>query len=192
MRDWGFVPSAAELAVVKDAQTAFRERWESIRPPFQATFNGAIEDVHALDYMDYEGIEFPAPGLELAALVCGEVVRRAAGLEWVITYRGDWFIASQEECPASVAICPLARLHELACAGAPASAKHHWFVQRAALDCLLTSGREREPAIGQLIDREDGYLARLQDLLQRLHEAGDPGQADKGGRVRRRRNRRRR
>ena len=80
MRDWGFVPSAAELAVVKDAQAAFSERWESIRPPFQARFNGGIDDVRALDYMDYEGIEFPAPGLERAALVCGEVVlaRRAS------------------------------------------------------------------------------------------------------------------
>jgi hypothetical protein len=64
MRHWGYQPSPAELEAVSAAQKAFRDRWESIRPPFQAAFDGTIADAHAIDYMDYEGIDFPHPALE--------------------------------------------------------------------------------------------------------------------------------
>jgi hypothetical protein len=168
MRHWGFAPSPAELAAVKAAQDAFRDRWESIRPPFPVAFDGTIEEVHAIDYMDYESIEFPHPRLEISALVCGEVVRRAAGLEWVISYRGDWFIAPPEDSIASVAICPLARLHELECGGLPRSARHLWFVQKAALECLLECGPDREPMIRKLLEGRDYYLDHLQNSLERL------------------------
>lgn len=172
MRDWGFRPSPAELAAVEQAQTAFRDRWESISPPFPAAFNGAIEDVNALDYMEYEGIDFPVPRLECSALVCGEVVRRAADLEWVVSYRGDWFVASPDQSLASVAICPLARLHELECGGSPSSEKHLWFVQEAAIECLLPCGPEGEPMIRALLGDCGGYVAHLQNALERLQNPG--------------------
>jgi hypothetical protein len=111
MRSWGFLPSPEELQSVTAAMTAFRERWASIQPPFPAAFDGTIADVRALGYLSYEGIEFPEGGIEAAALVCGEVLRRAAGLEWVISYRGDWFVASPEGRWPAIAICPGARLH---------------------------------------------------------------------------------
>jgi hypothetical protein len=179
MRHWGYQPSPAELAAVNAAQMAFRDRWESIRPPFQAAFDGTIQDAHAIDYMDYEGIDFPLPGLEGSAMVCGEVVRRAAGLEWVISYRGDWFVASQEESLARVAICPLARLHELECGGPPM--KHLWFVQRAALECLLPCGPEREPMIRELLDGRDYYVAHLQNSLERLLSSSRSAEHNKQG-----------
>ena len=182
MRHWGFLPSPAELAAVTAAQKAFRDRWESIRPPCSTTFDGTIQDVHALDYMDYEGIDFPLPGLEGSALVCGEVLRRAAGLEWVISYRGDWFVASREESSGPVAICPLARLHELECGEPPGGMKHLWFVQRAALECLLPCGPEREPMIRELLAGSGDYVAHLQNSLERSQNPSRSAEHGKQGR----------
>ncbi len=119
MPSWGFPASPEDLACVPAAAKAYRDKWASIRPPFPAEFDGTVADAHALDYMQYEGIGFPQGGVETAAMVCGEVLRRAAGLEWVISYRGDWFVASREEDWPAIAICPLARLHEIECGGVP-------------------------------------------------------------------------
>ncbi len=169
MRDWGYLPSQSELAAVATAQKAFRDRCESKKLPYSVAFDGSIDDVDALDYMVYEGIGFPSPALENSAFICGEVVRRAAALEWVISYRGDWLIASPEEGFSSIAICPLARLHELECAGGPTRAvKHLWFVQQAALECLLCCGAEREPMIRELLAGDGDYLTHLQSSLERL------------------------
>jgi hypothetical protein len=171
MRNWGFLPSPGELAKVTAALQSFRERWASIRPPFPAAFDGTIADVHALDYMNYEGINFPLAGIEGSALVCGEVVRRAAGLEWVISYRGDWFIASPEESWPTVALCPLARLHEIECGGAPQFGMHLWFVQKAAFECLLLCGPERQPIIRELLDGDGDYLEWVEKTLESLRRS---------------------
>jgi hypothetical protein len=169
MRDWGYLPSPSELEAVTTAQKAFRDRCESKQLPYSIAFDGSIDDVDALDYMVYENIQFPSPALENSAFVCGEVVRRAAALEWVISYRGDWLIASPEESFSSIAICPLARLHELECAGGPARAvKHLWFVQQAVLECLLPCGPEREPMIRELLQDGGEFVSHLQSSLERL------------------------
>jgi len=168
MRNWGFVPSAQDLVAVTATLQSFRERWASIRRPFPAEFDGKIADVHALDYMEYEGIAFPGPGIEGSAMVCGEVIRRAADLEWVISYRGDWFVASREESWRTIAICPLARMHEIECGGAPQFGKHLWFVQRAAVECLLLCGPEREPMFRKLLDEGGDYLDRLEKTMETL------------------------
>jgi hypothetical protein len=184
MRDWGFLPSPEELAPLGDALRAFRERWASIRPPFPATFDGTIADVRALDYMDYEGIDSPRPGIEAPAMICGEVIRRAAGLEWVISYRGDWFIASPEESRPAIAVCPLARLHEIECGGGPRSGKHLWLVQRAAFECLLLRGPEREAAIRELLDVGGEYLGRMEETLEALRLSDRSEQHSRGNRGR--------
>jgi hypothetical protein len=176
MRDWGYRPPPSELAPVATAQKAFRDRCGSKQLPYSVAFDGSIDDVDVLDYMVYEGIEFPSPALESSAFVCGEVVRRAAALEWVISYRGDWLIASPEESSSSIAICPLARLHELECCGGPTRAvRHLWFVQQAALECLLRCGSEREPMIRELLQEDGEYLTHLQSSLERLQNP-DPSE----------------
>jgi hypothetical protein len=168
MRNWGFLPSPQELLLVTATLQALRERWASIRAPFPVAFDGTIADVRALDYMDYEGIDIPQAGIESSAMVCGEVIRRAAGLEWVISYRGDWFVASHEEDWPAVAICPLARLHEIECGGVPQFGKHLWFVQQAACECLSFCGPEREPMIREILDGGSEYLERLETMLEVL------------------------
>lgn len=173
MSQWCFRPSPEQLAAVTAAQEAFRAKCASIRLPFGAEFDGTIEDVHAVDYMEYEGLDFPACGLEAAAFVCGEVLRRAAGLEWVISYRDGWFVASENEARSPVVICPLARLHELECSGVPQFGKHLWFLQEAAFECLLRCGPERETTIRELLDDEGEYL----DYVKRTLEALWPGRS---------------
>jgi hypothetical protein len=177
MRDWGFVPGPEELAAVRAAADAFRARWESIRPPFHAAFDGSLTDIHALDFMTYEGINLPPGGIESAALVCGEVLRRAADLEWVISYRGDWFVASPELRDPNIAICPFARLHEIECGGPRGSGMYAWFIQKAAFDCLLRgeTGTEREPALRALMEDAESYLGRVEWLLDRLGRPLPPG-----------------
>jgi hypothetical protein len=174
MRSWCSPTSPEEIASIEDTLRAFREAWASIRPPFPAAFDGTLADVRALDYMDYEGIDFPQPGIESPALICGEVLRRAAGLEWVISYRGDWFVASPEDRWPAVAICPLARLHEAECNGAPQFGKYLWLVQRAAFECLLICGLERAPMIRELLDVEGEYLEGVERTLEALRRPSRP------------------
>ena len=168
MQDWGFAPSEKELEAVQVAATAFRDKWASIKPPFPAVFDGTIADVHALDYMEYEGIGFPQGGIEAAAIVCGEVIRKAASLKWVISYRGDWFVASEGETYAAIAICPLARLHEIECGGAPQFGKYRWFLERAAFECLLAGDPAREPFIRKLLKADGEYVERVERTLLAL------------------------
>ena len=178
MRNWGFQPSREELADFTAPLQAFREKWSSIKPPFPASFDGQIADVLALDYMEYEGIALPKCTIKASAMVCGEVLRRAAGLEWVISYRGDWFVASQEQCEPALAICPLARLHELECGAAPQTGRHLWLVQRAAFECLMHCAPERVPMIRALLHDDGGdgdYLERVEKTLEalRAHDRSD-------------------
>ncbi len=168
MRDWGFPPSPDDLAAVAAAATLYRDHWASIRPPFPAVFDGSITDIEALDYMAYESVEPPGGGIEPAAMVCGEVLRLAAGLEWVISYRGDWFVASGEDAFHDIAICPLARLHELECRWRGVTEMHTRFIQQAAFDCLLFLEGEEERRVREIIESSGRYLESVERTLQRL------------------------
>jgi hypothetical protein len=154
-----------------------------IQPPFPATFDGTLTDIRALDYMNYEGIGFPQGGIEVAALVCGEVLRHAAGLEWVISYRGDWFVASPEDREPTIAICPLARLHEIECGGGPRGyGMYTWFIEKAAFDCLLGCEPESERALRALLESRDDYLGRVKRTLEQSGRPVPPSRRDRRGR----------
>ncbi|MDB5318494.1 MAG: hypothetical protein JWN40_125 [Phycisphaerales bacterium] len=158
MRTWGYTPSSEELAAVKDATTAFRQTWASIRPPWPAPFDGTITDVRAIDYMQYEGIQFPPCGIEGAALICGEVVRRVASLEWIIAYTGQWFIATEEDDWPGIVICPVSRVYELEFSGTPQFGRYGLFAARAAMDCLPYARPEAQGALRALIDLVEGCV----------------------------------
>jgi hypothetical protein len=168
MRNWGFPPSPDDLAAVPAAAKLYRDRWAAIRPPFPAAFDGSMADVCALDYLDYEGIDVPGGGIEAAAIVCGEVLRRAAGLEWIISYRGDWFVASGDASSPAIAICPLARLHEIECDGRRGGGVYTWFIQEAAFDCLLLLDGEEERRTRELLESDRDYLEAVERTLERL------------------------
>jgi hypothetical protein len=169
MRDWGFLPSPDDLQAVSAAARLYRDHCASFpRLPTRAAFDGSIDDVHTLHYLDYEGIAPHGAGIESAALVCGEVLRRAAGLEWVISYRGDWFVATGEDVPYEIAICPLARLHEIECGRHRGAGMYMWFIQKAAFDCLLVLDGEAERKTRELIEPNASYLAYVDRTMERL------------------------
>ena len=167
MQHWGFPPSEKDLEAVSAAAKACRDKWASIKPPFPAEFDGTIADAHALDYMQYENIRFPQGGVETAAMVCGEILRRTAGLEWFISYRGDWFVASGGDGEAAIAICPLARLHEIECGRAPQFGRYLWFLERA-FECLLLCDPERKPFVRELLNEGGDYVERVEKTLSAL------------------------
>jgi hypothetical protein len=172
MRQWGFPIPLEELAAVEEAAAAFGRLWTSIGPPWPHAFNGTVNDVRAIDYLDYEGIGFPQCGVEGAALVCGEVLRRAARLQWVCSYRGDWFVASPEDDWPRVAICPVVRVHELEFAGVPRDGRFMWFLSRAALDCLAVAAADAEADLRNLLVFGDDYVHELERTVDALRRRG--------------------
>lgn len=80
MSHWASPIPPSELVAIETAAAEFRALWASMRPPLPHAFDFTQGDVRAIDYLQYEGIKFPECGIDGAALVCGEVLRRAAGL----------------------------------------------------------------------------------------------------------------
>jgi hypothetical protein len=172
MRQWGYPPSTTELEQLHVAAEAFRKLWASIRSPFPAAFDFAIADVNALHYMQYEGIALPDCGLEGAALVCGEVLRRVAGLEWVVDHSGQWFVASPEDDWPALAICPLSRLKELEYAHTPQFGRYLTFISRAAMDCLAFANEEREQPLRDLIAEDEDCIQELKRVISKAVQPG--------------------
>ena len=63
-------------------QAAYKNFWQSIEPPYACEFTGTYKDVEALDYLHYEGIEFPGDSLFDVSLVWGDALRHHLGLNW--------------------------------------------------------------------------------------------------------------
>jgi hypothetical protein len=140
---WGRSADDFELTCVATAAAEYRAVWASMKePPFAALFNNSVTDIRALDYLHYEGFDDPPCGIEGAALVCGEVLRQAAGLVWIIDHDGNWFIATPEnEWPAFV-LCPLIRLREIQFARTPQFGRYDLWLTRAVMDNLSTRGND--------------------------------------------------
>jgi hypothetical protein len=182
---WGHKPEPSELAAIARAAEQFRQKWKSIRPPWPAELDGTVTDVHAIDYLEYESIEFPACGIDGAALLCGEVLRRAGCLEWVITYRGDWMLVTPKDHAPPIAICPSTRVLELEYGAGPQFGKYLWFLHQMALQCLASVVPEARSAVLDLFrgDRgESDYLTHVAGTLQLLRAAGLGPQDSRRGR----------
>jgi hypothetical protein len=166
--NWGRVASAEDLRALAHAQQSFRTQWASTEPHFPGPFDGNLADVDALDYLHYEGYEYPECGIEGAGLVCGEVLRKAARLHWVISQRGEWFIADADV--PRIVINPVARLQEViwGWGGASQFNKHLYFLQRAAFDCLTRASGEAASALRHIltIDAEHICVGEVRDALR--------------------------
>ncbi|MGL4424392.1 MAG: hypothetical protein ACRCZF_27300 [Gemmataceae bacterium] len=101
-------------AAVAAAGQGYRQHWNSFRamPDRGGTFEGAVADIAALDYLDYEQLGHPGVGLAGAALVWGNVLAVQTGLRWLHA-SGDelWLGADLHDCCRGI-LWPYARLAE--------------------------------------------------------------------------------
>lgn len=171
--DWSWARRVtdSELEAVTAALDSLRTHWQSTyhpehHPDFGATFVGTLADVAALDWLWYEQFGDPPCGVEGAALICGEALRRAAGFEWVVTPRGDWFVA-QADSPRA-AICPLARVQEVRASDCPQFNKHVWVLQSAAFMLWSAADPLREPALREILEYESAFLDSVSSDLREL------------------------
>ena len=172
LHDWLRRAEPTDLAAVTSAQAAFRKRWARINPPWPCAFDGAMTDVEAIDYLHYEGLTFPECGVAEAALVCGEVLRRAAGLGWYLGYEdGTWYVAG-DEWPAPV-VCPIARIREIEYAGVPQYGRFVWFLCKAGLDLLPLASPNAAPQLRGLLNAhfDAGVIRQAEGALAELRAA---------------------
>ncbi|MDB5330221.1 MAG: hypothetical protein JWP03_1372 [Phycisphaerales bacterium] len=167
MSDWFFQPSAKYLTAVEQAQAEFRNVWNQLKPPpFAAPFTGEAVDIRAMDYLDYEGIDDPPCGIEGAALVWGEVLRRAADMRWVMSYRGDLMLASSDE---SMLMCPFPRVFEVKRRSIPQFGKYQWAMEQAIVELIVCD--RGEELIRRLLsrippDEDGGYTWEITESKQ--------------------------
>ncbi len=164
-----------DLAAVAAAGRAYRSHWDSFHamPDRGATFAGALADIHALDYLDYEQLGHPPGGLGATALVWGNVLVAQAGLPWCRPAAGlDLWLGAEVCGVLRPVLWPFARLAEAKSRNSP---------QFDQFRTLLVH------VIEELVGRLDlaavthARLRRLQAVLEVGEQAvGDAG-ADGGG-----------
>jgi hypothetical protein len=155
----------SELVAIDRAARAFRDAWGRVEsPPFAAKFDFTRRDVEAIDYMDYEGLPFPACGTDGAVLIVAEVVRRAAGVAWFMSFRGDWVLAERGDF-TSVAVAPRARFHEYYCGRGTQDGNYLNLMAELALECV---GAQRGDGVLALFPEGNEYFERLRKRLDRM------------------------
>lgn len=102
--------TSQELEAVRTARKEFRACWESIRPIFPCAFDGTAVDIDALDYLDYEGLNYPDSSHAGASLVWGNVVATQMPFHWFFDEElGGLVLRSQG---SELTIWPFGRVYE--------------------------------------------------------------------------------
>lgn len=135
---WYLAPAEPEdLASVVAARAEFRAHWATFRAmPFACEFDGTLQDVQALDHMDYEGLAYPPSDINGAALVWGNVLVERAGMRWARSYRGDLLLTLPGP-DGRVTVWPFARVLEAHERTFPQFGRYAWMLRQAADDLLL-------------------------------------------------------
>lgn len=137
--------TAAQLVPVAQALEEFRAHWQSFRAmPSPGAFAGGLEDIEALDYLDYEGLGYPSSGLDGAALIWGNVLVQNLGLVWVTDYNGN-LLLTQDSPGRHITLWPFARVLEAQERSSPQFDKYSWSLCHALRD-LVQSGNLSESA----------------------------------------------
>ena len=103
--------------------------------PFACGFAGTIEDVNALDYLDYEGLGYPRSDIDGAALVWGNVVARQLGMAWQVSYHED-LLLTLDSPGKRITIWPYARVLEVRERSLSQYGRYAWLLDRVMQDCL--------------------------------------------------------
>jgi len=119
--------------------------------PCRAALSGTLEDVHALDYLDYEGLGYPPSGISGTALVWGNVLACQLEMSWVTDSNGHLLL--MHEVPGSrIAVWPYARVLEVQERSLPQFEKYAWILEGVIRDCL---------EYGDLSDRARDWAQRI-------------------------------
>lgn len=125
-------PFSAELAA---AQSEFRAHWRSFPNIFPCEFAGTLEDINALDYLDYEGLRYPPSYWKGAALIWGNVLVQQLGFSWATGPDGE-FLLTHDAPDNRITILPYARILEAQERSRPKFGRYAWLLDRAIQECL--------------------------------------------------------
>ncbi|MBC7821133.1 MAG: hypothetical protein IAG10_29960 [Planctomycetaceae bacterium] len=165
-------PTAAELSRIAVVQEEFRAYWKAANQP-SYKFEGAREDVQALDYLDYE-LGYPKSEYQGAAFIWGEVLRRHYPLlQWRIGDEGEWFLVA-DDFP-SYSIWPYARIVETQNSSIPQFGKYQILTEKTVVDFLLFSDLDDDAQgrLKSLIDWDyyGDFMLPLKHLVSKLSAA---------------------
>lgn len=163
---------------VANAQKIYQHYWPSISPPHPCDFVGTYQDVDALDYLHYEGIEFAEGGLFGVSLVWGDALRHHLGLEWCAHDDPRLFypcLRSPETFP-SFSLHPYPAVCEALSRSSPQFGKLTFAFEKVLLDVWLMLGlfdADKEHKLQQeivaLVDFDDeGFMRYGKDALDEL------------------------
>lgn len=128
--------SEVQLSEVQKALDEFRAHWHSFSSkPLFGGFNGTLEDVRALDYLDYEGLGYPPSGISGASLVWGNVLACHLAMSWVTD--SDGHLLLRHDVPGSyITVWPYARVLEVQERSQPQFQKYAWILKGVIRDLL--------------------------------------------------------
>jgi hypothetical protein len=169
MPDSIFPMPVEELAAIEWAASQFREQWARVKnAPWPAAFDFTLNDVNTIDYMEYEGLKFPECGTDGAVLIVAEVVRRAAQIQWFMSYRGEWILADNDNF-GGFAVAPRARFHEYECGRRTQFDNYLNLMAELALECVWA---EHGEGLRALFPQGSEYFDRVQKKLDRIRRPG--------------------
>ncbi len=160
-----------ELESVNTALAEFRAHWESIQPPFICLFDGSLDDIRALDFLDYEGLPYPACGESGAALVWGNVVAAQTPFRWFFDDELGGLVLLPPD--VSFVIWPFGRVYESRRSCEPQFGKYRWLLDWVLVNCLghrLLDLDDERRLVALLATEEPGTIRFFERTMERLRD----------------------
>ena len=170
--------SAADREEVVAAGRACRRHWDSFdsMPDIGATFTGAVADIRALDYLDYEQLGHAGDDLRVAALVWANVLVTQSGLTWLRAADGGFWIGEVWEAEKSgydhdsirPLLWPLARIAELKARASGQFEQFYALMETAVVEIIDAS---HDPTIRARLRRLQAVIAEGEDAVAEAERA---------------------
>ena len=160
---------------VSTAQERLREHWAGIPSlPYSPTFDGSVEDLRCLDYLQYEGIPYAAvEEIEVAGMFWGHVFARLTGCAWGLDEAsGIPFLKHAESSSERFRIYPTIRIREVVNRSCPQFGKLSWAMSSALFEfsqyCYWETSEETEARIKAVISGEQSFIDSLRESVREL------------------------
>ena len=140
---------------------------------FPCAFEGTIDDIEALDYLDYEGLGYPASGLAGAALVWGNVVARHLPFVWA--FDDDLAGLVLHDPGRALTVWPLGRVFESQRSFETQFDKYRWLLAGVVLQCMPRPPVEDDrPRLLRFLGKDDaGLIPYLEYALKQMQDVRD-------------------